>query len=218
MTELTFEPWPKIPRLNRDCVITEKIDGTNAAVLIIKPEGDPNLALENAPRNSKVVVTNGAGAPDYEGSAVYYVGAQSRNRLIQPGDDNFAFAQWVWSNAAKLVDALGEGRHFGEWWGSGIMRGYGLPKGEKRFSLFNVHRYRDVNFTGIPGAGLVPVLSTGAFRTEHVAEVVTNLSREGSHAAPGFMRPEGVIVFHSAAQQVFKVTCEKDDAPKGKTA
>ena len=27
---IDFEPWPKTPRLRRDCVITEKIDGTNA--------------------------------------------------------------------------------------------------------------------------------------------------------------------------------------------
>lgn len=31
---LEFQPWPKIARLNRDIVITEKIDGTNAAVHI----------------------------------------------------------------------------------------------------------------------------------------------------------------------------------------
>ncbi len=27
-----FKPWPKIPRLRRDIVITEKIDGTNAII------------------------------------------------------------------------------------------------------------------------------------------------------------------------------------------
>ena len=32
MSELTFEPWPKIPRLKRDIIITEKIDGTNAQI------------------------------------------------------------------------------------------------------------------------------------------------------------------------------------------
>ena len=29
-----FRAWPSIPRLYRDCVITEKIDGTNAAVVV----------------------------------------------------------------------------------------------------------------------------------------------------------------------------------------
>jgi hypothetical protein len=31
---MEFEAFPKIPRLKRDMVITEKIDGTNACVLI----------------------------------------------------------------------------------------------------------------------------------------------------------------------------------------
>ena len=35
MTETTmFTPMPKIPRFNREVIITEKIDGTNAAVLV----------------------------------------------------------------------------------------------------------------------------------------------------------------------------------------
>lgn len=34
MEETPFTPFPKIPRLNREIVITEKIDGTNASVLV----------------------------------------------------------------------------------------------------------------------------------------------------------------------------------------
>ena len=179
---IAFEAWPKIARLNRDCIITEKIDGTNAAV----------------------IVTNDL-----------TVGAQSRSRLITPDDDNFGFARWVYDNAEPLAALLGPGRHFGEWWGSGIQRGYGLPKGEKRFSLFNVNRYANVDFTELPNVALVPTLYEGPFTTHTVSRVVSELAHGGSHAAPGFGRPEGVIVFHSAAQTVFKVTCEKDEAPKG---
>jgi hypothetical protein len=35
---VNFQPWPKIPRLHRSIVITEKIDGTNACV-VISPDG-----------------------------------------------------------------------------------------------------------------------------------------------------------------------------------
>ena len=181
-TELTFEAWPKIARLNRDCVITEKIDGTNAAV---------------------IVTDDGT------------VGAQSRTRLITPDQDNFGFARWVYDNAEALTSALGTGRHFGEWWGSGIQRGYGLPKGEKRFSLFNVNRYKDADLSELPSVALVPTLYVGPFTTSGVAETVERLARFGSLAAPGFDKPEGVVVFHTAAQTVFKVTVEKDEAPKG---
>ncbi len=30
------------------------------------------------------------------------------------------------------------------------------------------------------------------------------------------MQPEGIIVFHTAAQAMFKATLEKDEEPKGK--
>lgn len=40
----------------------------------------------------------------------------------------------------------------------------------------------------------------------------------GSFAAPGFMRPEGIIVYHSASGHVFKVLLEDDDRPKGLVA
>ncbi len=60
----------------------------------------------------------------------------SRTRWITAQDDNHGFARWVEGNKQELLK-LGAGRHFGEWWGSGIQRGYGLQKGEKRFSLFN---------------------------------------------------------------------------------
>ena len=52
--------------------------------------------------------------------------------------DNHGFARWVSENAEELLK-LGEGRHYGEWHGKGIQRGYGLE--EKRFSLFNVTRW-----------------------------------------------------------------------------
>ncbi len=29
------------------------------------------------------------------------------------------------------------------------------------------------------------------------------------------MKPEGIIVWHEAARQMFKVTCEGDEKPKG---
>ena len=88
----------------------------------------------------------------------------------------------------------------------------------KRFSLFNVNRYKDVDFTELPNVGLVPTLWTGGFTTDAVNLTVQQLRSFGSYAAPGFAKPEGVVVFHVAAQTVFKVTCEGDEAPKGMTA
>lgn len=39
MSDLTFEAFPKMARLKRNCVITEKIDGTNAQI-VFNEDGD----------------------------------------------------------------------------------------------------------------------------------------------------------------------------------
>ena len=56
----------------------------------------------------------------------------SRNRWITPTNDNYGFAKWAERNREELMK-LGPGHHFGEWWGNGIQRAYGLK--EKKFSL-----------------------------------------------------------------------------------
>lgn len=210
MTE--FVAYPKTPRLFREVVITEKIDGTNGAVIIEKVTAD-DLA-ENV-----VILNYGSPEPTY-----FRVSAQSRKRLVTPDDDNYGFARWVDDNAGSLALTLGEGRHFGEWWGSGIQRGYGLTKGEKRFSLFNVKRWHDSPYgqstildSGVPGLGVVPVLDSGTFDTESVENVLAELRRGGSFAAPGYMNPEGVVVFHSASRQVYKALLENDGKAKGQS-
>lgn len=175
-----FVPFPKIPRLKRGCVITEKLDGTNAQIVI---DADGNVR------------------------------AGSRNRWITPVDDNYGFARWVSENEDELRVGLGEGQHFGEWWGLGIQRGYGV--GEKRFSLFNAGRWSNDR----PACcGVVPVLYAGDFSTNTVDWVLDTLRDGGSVAAPGFMQPEGIIVYMTAARHTYKVLLENDDQPKGLAA
>lgn len=210
-----FEGFPKIARLSRDCVITEKIDGTNAQVHIIPGAGieatDPIVGL--------------AVAADRERGLLMLAG--SRNRYVTTGQsDNFAFAAWVKAHAEELW-ALGEGRHFGEWWGAGIQRRYGLA--EKRFSLFNVARWIRSEDERVPQpelhenrqrvlpacCHLVPVLYSGPFGTDTVEDALYRLREVGSAAAPGFMEPEGVVVYHAASRTMFKKTIDGDATPKG---
>jgi hypothetical protein len=199
-----FSAWPKIPRLFRDITITEKIDGTNAAVAI-RPVAD----IETADITGGGVVS--------VGGSYFAVYAQSRNRLITPGADNYGFAGWVWRNAAELVVALGAGLHFGEWWGQGIQRGYNANG--KRFSLFNTDKHAALNATisGVP-VRPVPVLYRGPFTTSAVEHELSTLRTLGSVAAPGFPTPEGVCVFHHASRQVFKATLDAQDAGKWEAA
>jgi hypothetical protein len=123
----------------------------------------------------------------------------------------------VYDNAAILVPLLGEGLHFGEWWGRGIQRGYGLD--ERRFSLFNTDRHRDV-YAPVGGVTVsaVPVLYHGVFREREVTGWLRYLAEFGSVAARGFPNPEGVCVFHTQSRTVFKATLDNNDAGKWETA
>jgi hypothetical protein len=154
---IEFTPFPKVARLNRNIIITEKIDGTNAAVGVTE-EGQ-----------------------------VY---AQSRTRLITPDQDNFGFARWVQEHAEALAAFLGVGVHFGEWWGLGIQRGYGLD--HKRFSLFNSARWGEALWApSVPvepkELDVVPVLYQGPFDQGAIQDSLAMLRDDGSRAAPGFM-------------------------------
>lgn len=206
----TFEAWPKTPRLYRNCVITEKIDGTNACVVVEqKQAGEYASSPEDLPDSILAVVPG-----DNE---EYWVSAQSRNRMLALDSDNFNFAQWVKLNGEALATTLGPGRHFGEWWGSGIQRGYGLTKGEKRFSLFNTARFDGLRHEFdllVPGLEVVPILVQRTFSSELVNECLSRLREEGSLASPGFMNPEGACIFHTASRQVYKVTLDNDGQPK----
>jgi hypothetical protein len=135
---------------------------------------------------------------------------QSRNRIITPGKttDNAGFAGWVESCADELFDFFGPGRHYGEWWGQGIQRGYDMSS--KVFSPFNTHRFPE-NCTDFPdGVQATPVLTTGSLSVigEAVDEAMNFLATEGSVSAPGFRSPEGVMVY-SQAFGYLKVPFEK---------
>lgn len=175
-----FQSFSKIPRLSRECVITEKIDGTNAQILI--PENGGKMLVG------------------------------SRSRWITPEDDNYGFARWAYEHEEELRAGLGFGRHFGEWWGAGIQRRYDMK--EKAFSLFNVNRWDAENLPTC--CRVVPLLYKGPFDTEAIDDTLDMLRKLGSVAAPGFMRPEGIVVYHVAGGYLFKKTIEKDGEPKGK--
>jgi hypothetical protein len=168
--------------MSRQCVITEKIDGTNAGIYI--GEGGEFLVA-------------------------------SRTRWITPQDDNYGFAKWAYDNKEELMK-LGPGMHHGEWWGRGIQRHYN--KTDRTFSLFNANRWTRESAPAC--CSVVPVLYMGLFYEQEslqgVRECINMLRINGSYAAPGFMKPEGIVIFiDNAKQTMFKMTLEKDESPKG---
>lgn len=135
----------------------------------------------------------------------------SRSRWITPDNDNHGFAKWANANKDELMK-LGAGYHYGEWWGQGIQRGYGLK--EKRFSLFNTSRWLD-DAIRPACCHVVPVLWYGIFDTSQVDFQLARLLELGSVASPGFMKPEGVVIYHTASRIYFKQTIYNDEG-KGK--
>lgn len=194
---IEFESWPKTTRLFRQVTVTEKIDGTNACI-IFEPCGEDCL-------NCTTLCCE-----------AYEVGAQSRNRLISPDNDNAGFAAWVYENADQLFSILGYGRHYGEWWGQKIGRKYGMD--HRVFSLFNVDKWSDELMDGVDigdaKLSTVPVLYRGDMDTERIMYAARMLKLHGSVAAPGFMDPEGLCVWHSQSRIVQKFTFDNND--KGK--
>jgi hypothetical protein len=212
-----FPAFGKIPRYFREVIITEKIDGTNGLVQVeLRTFGE---GAGEVPDGVSVVIPQGM-ALDETGMPLHelWVRAGSRKRWINPQDDNHGFARWVADNAYDLGRVLGPGRHYGEWWGAGIQRRYGLD--HKRFSLFNTSRWNSNNlFLAKAPAYLdvVPVLGRG-YDSADVYFALDQLRAGGSAAAPGFMQPEGVIVYHTAGGTYSKATLDNDGLPKSVAA
>lgn len=172
--------------------------------------------------NRTITITekiDGTNATIYIPDDLSGVFAGSRGRWITPEDDNYGFARWVRDHADQLV-TLGAGYHRGEWWGAGIQRRYGQDR--KRFSLFNTARWSrngSADLTAPPACcDVVPVLAHGNSCGVDVRQVLEALRVAGSVAAPGFMQPEGIVVYHSASRTYYKMTLDKNDEHKGNPA
>lgn len=217
-----FREFPKLYRLFREVIVSEKIDGTNAQILVIDQAG----AADDSEHDALSLTDERIEA----GSSVLFAG--SRNRFLAKGTDNFGFHAWVAANAEAIAAILGPGRHFGEWWGAGIQRRYGLD--HKRFSLFNVSRWGSAQVPkeqdelcpprdffkepeALRGGTLtaVPVLWSGPFSENDIRDAATSLLDKGSAAAPGFNKPEGIVVFHAPSGHSYKYTPFDGDGHKG---
>lgn len=204
---IEFRAWPKTPRLFRDIVITEKIDGTNCAIIIEELDVDD-------PGSYRLAAVERDGV-------LYEVAAQSRNRLITPGKttDNHGFAAFVQHNAEELFDLLGPGRHYGEFWGKGIQGRYvNQHPTIKGFALFNTEKYATLKaWLPNPSGGEVlvepaHVIYEGPFSEKAVQDAMELMSK-GSWVSP-LSPAEGIVVFHTQSRQVYKVTLDNQD--KGK--
>jgi hypothetical protein len=61
---------------------------------------------------------------------------------------------------------------------------------------------------------LVPILRRGINISTLAESALYELTQRGSVAAPGFMQPEGIVVFHTAGNVGFKMILDNDGVPK----
>jgi hypothetical protein len=189
-----FVAFPKIARLRREIVVTEKIDGTNSCILVPERPEEPLLAGKRS------------------------------GWIFPGPTDNFWFAQWVQDHAAELRAGLGPGLHFGEWWGERINKRYPTVQGRKfslfnterwRPTGITNMLYGEKAVPAPACCSVVPVLSRAArLNDQSIEEIIVSLREHGSFVAPG-CKAEGIVVYHTAAKTAFKVTCEKDNEWKG---
>lgn len=86
MDSLPYSSFHSIPRLNRDCLITEKIDGINCSIQIFRTED--LLLYTEFTKDYCLYAKDG-----------YYLFAGSKNRWLKVGTDTFGFASWCTERA-----------------------------------------------------------------------------------------------------------------------
>lgn len=207
-----FEEFPKIPRLRRDIVITEKIDGTNATVYVA-----PNGAVYAGSKNRWITPEE-----DNHGFAKWVADHASELRALGPGMHR---GEW-WgkgigkrhSTHAKTFSLFNVGR----WDIESVV--------PATFDLIVTHEWNRKEATEknlVPPNPLpklrppaccdvVPILHEGPFTDAAIDATLARLRGNGSVADPSCKKPEGIIVYHTASGKMFKVTLENDESPKGK--
>jgi hypothetical protein len=198
---MSYPKFGSIPRWYKQFTISEKVDGTNGLVAVYEQGIEYDLL-----RAEGIEPVGFAGE--------YAVFAGSRNRWLTTENDNAGFAKWVQEHCEDAA-LLGTGLHYGEWYGSGIQRGYGLTKGDKRFALFNSYRWEDPEVRP-PSFDVVPVLweGSGDDIQAGIDAAITTLVLEGSILVPGFRNPEGIVIYSHEAKSYWKKTLANDRIPK----
>jgi hypothetical protein len=135
MTEAVHYPFPKIAQFRNVVKLGQKLlDNTEQVVSYIG-------RIKSHGCNNSISINIDDGS--------FY--CQSRNRIIQPHDDNYGFASWVFANIAEIEKTLIDPiiKHYfplkskniviyGEWIGKGIQSGVAVSKIDKKFIVFSV--------------------------------------------------------------------------------
>lgn len=100
MIDIEFQPFGKIPRLSRECTITEKIDGTNAAIWV----SDDSTVLRAASRTRWITP-----ADDNYGFARWVEDYRDELITLGPG---YHFGEWYGAGIQKRYSGLISDKRF----------------------------------------------------------------------------------------------------------
>lgn len=163
---MEFQAFPKIPRLKRGCVITEKLDGTNACV-VVSEDG-----VVSAQSRSRVITPEN----DNYGFAKWVEAHAEDLRELGPG---YHYGEW-WGQDIQRRYGLEEKRfslfNTGRWTDLHSEAVPHLPKQAAPLCCY-----------------VVPVLARGDLLGA-IIDAERKLS-QGSVAASGWAKPEGYVVF-----------------------
>lgn len=197
MSTTNYNSFPSIERLeNIYCVISEKIDGTNGLIEI----NETNVRFG------------------------------SRNRYISFSDDNAGFANFFRHYEARFEDVAKDIitkepessdesyplRIYGEWFGCGIQRGYGLK--DKFFMPFSFFYGEKLIEYQVPNVITPNIMYTGKFSMEVVNTCMQQLKLNGSGVVKDYKQPEGIVIFfpkyNFRLKETFNGAKWKDGSPK----
>lgn len=219
---LDFVGWPKIARLNRDIIVTEKINGTNAAIVVlddgivyaqsrtrvVSTQSD-NYGFARWVEQHKDALREFLGVGRHHGEW-WGVGIQSGYDLSERRFSLFNTVKWTDSLEGQLalsnLQARGVAVHAvptlykGPWTAN---LGYKDANTGEWLRLDEQENWIDVEGTENPRPRFAPNF------------ILEWLKRAGSQAAPGYMTPEGIVVYHRASDTCFKVLAENDQIHKG---
>lgn len=200
---VAFFEMPKIARFNREVIVTEKIDGTNASVIVFE---DGRVA---AGSKNRLLLDS---EPDNFGFRAWVRKYEDALRLLGPGLHR---GEWWGQGIGRKYD--GRPKTFSLF---NVQRWVSATPREEPVSWTEYLARNAIVRTplplSLPCCEVVPVLGVIPRPDPiYVDAFVEGLKDNGSKAQPGFMRPEGVVCFFTASQGLFKVTCEKDESRKG---
>jgi len=197
-----FQGFKKIPRLSREIIITEKIDGTCGLIYVDEANnlfvGSKNRWLDDHTDNFNF----------------WHWVMENKEELLKLGK-GYHYGEW-WGKGIQRGYNLEEKRfslfNTGKWVKKQNLTQLQLDILDQRPEW--EQKLKEKQEYCPECCYVVPILYEGMFNTSIISSILDELRITGSKASPNFMKPEGIVIYHKQGNIYFKKTIENDE--KGK--